>query len=370
MIPRLLIPSLLLSTGCFHWGTRPQNFPPAMGPQGARVSVRVLRDPTDHVGELLAVDSSAITIRATRVIRIAWTRIEAVDVAGVGGDYDVKAGERITAEKLDRLRLLARFPQGIDRLPIRLDSLISDATRETQRYTDRRLAITDGYRRVGADFPSMGEHWLNLTMLLQNRIDPAHPTLLTYATIAGQPTLLGVGFIVVTHGDSAPTTVPGWPAEWHEHSGLLSEESGGVIGPALRDSPTHVWVMHVWTRLENPAGQLTADNWSLPFARAGVSPPPTVDADAARAASLAVGGDEFLRDMLTDAELRTPSNSAAVDSAIDAGRARAAKFLGPQCDFVALRDTWMELSETLERMLGPSVRQIVRPAHMHAHGDR
>jgi hypothetical protein len=217
----------------------------------------------------------------------------------------------------------------------------------------------------------MGEHWVNIAMLLQNRIDPARPTLLTYATIAGHPTLLGVGFVVVTHADSAPKEAPGWPAEWHEHSGLLADESGASLSPSRGDSPTHVWIMHVWTRLENPAGKLTADNWSLPFLRAGVASPSDVDSDVGRAASLAVGGDEFLRDVLTDAGLRTTSNASAVDSAIASARGRAAANLAAHADAPALRETWSDLGSSLERVIGPRVRDVLAPSHAHGnHGAR
>jgi hypothetical protein len=367
MMRALVVLIVLIATGCMNWGTRPEDFPPALGPQGARVAVRVTGESEDRVGELLEVDSDGITIRSSRVIRIAWRRLHAMDVDAAGVDYDIRFGEQLSDEKLARLKLISRFPQGMQRLPITLDSLISDASRETSRFADRRLAVTEGYRRVGADFPGMGEHWVNLPVLMQNRIDPEHPTLLTYATIAGVPTLLGVGFVVVTHGDDTPVDVPGWPSEWHEHSGLLSEESGARVGPARASSPTHVWVMHVWTRLENPNGQLTADNWSLPFRRAGIATPRAIDADAGRAASLAVGGDAFLRDALTDAELRTPANSAAVDSAIDTARSRAATLVRADADVVALRATWTNLSTSLERVLGPGVREILHPVHSHAH---
>ena len=310
---------LVFSTACFNWGTRPENFPPAMSAQGVHVAVRVRGESRDRVGELLAVDSVGITVRDSRVIRVAWSRVEALDVANEGSDFDIAFGETVTAEKRARLSLLSRFPQGIDRLPIKLDSLIADATRETARFAERRVAIDEGYRRVGADFPGMGEHWLNFGALLRNRIDATRPALLTYATIAGRPTLLGVGFVVVTHGDSVPADVPGWPAEWHEHSGLLADESAGMTRGA---SGTHVWVMHVWTSLANPDGSLAADNWSLPFLRAGVAAPDHADADVGRAMSLAVGGDDFLRDALTDADLRTASNARAVDSLIAEARAR------------------------------------------------
>jgi len=369
MKTRLFIPALLLAAGC-NWGTRPQNFPPAWGPGGARVAVRVSGESRDRIGELLAVDSTGVTIRASVVTFIAWKRLAALDVEGLGRDYDIAYGEPVESDKIARLALVSRFPQGIKRLPISLDSLIVDAGRQTQRFADRRIAAAEGYRRIGADFPGMGEHWVNVALLLGNRIDPARPTLLTYATIDGRPTLLGVGFVVVTHGDSTPD-VPGWPTEWHEHSGLLADESGAVIGPSRNDSQTHVWVMHVWTALENPAGQLSADNWSLPFRRAGVAVPRPFDSNAGRGAALAVGGDVFLRDALTDAALRTPANSAVVDSIIASARARAASSLAAEPDGAALESAWVDLGAALERAIGPEVRAVLVPAHDHVHrGER
>ena len=129
MIQRLLIiPALVLVTSCFNWGTRPTNFRPAKGPYGANVVVRVRAEPLDHAGELLAVDSAGITIRSSRVVRIAWTRIEALDVEGLGKDYDVGRNEHVSTEKIERLKLISRFPQGLQHLPITLDSLIAETT--------------------------------------------------------------------------------------------------------------------------------------------------------------------------------------------------------------------------------------------------
>ena len=148
-----------------------------------------------------------------------------MDVDGMGRSYDVLRGERIGRDKIARLALVSRFPQGMSNLPIRLDSLIALAFDPTKRYTERSAAVDDGYRRVGADFPAMGEHWLNASLLCASAVDPLRPTLLIYATIAGTPKLLGVGYVLVTRGDVRPTDAPGWPEAWHEHSGLLTEEA-------------------------------------------------------------------------------------------------------------------------------------------------
>lgn len=254
--------------------------------------------------------------------------------------------------------------------PTALDSLAARAARlGAVRYADRRVAVADGYRRVGTDFPGMGEHWLHAGTLLSGAVDPARPTLLVYAGVGGRPTLLGVGFIAITRGDSVARDAPGWPDAWHEHSGLLADESG--TRPSRTGELTRVWVLHVWAVLGNPDGPYAPDNWALPFARLGVPVPPGVNADAGRAAGLLVGGDAYLREVLTDARLRDPSNSVTIDSAIAAARSAAALIVArlrdagsaTAADAAALRHAWSTLAASLRAALGPSVEAYVAPPH-------
>lgn len=258
-----------------------------------------------------------------------------------------------------------------------LDSLGDETARLTARYADRRIAIAEGYRRLGTDFPGMGEHWLHPGVLLSGRIDPARPTLLTYGSFDGHPRLIGVGFVATTRGDSPAASVPGWPDAWHEHSGLFSDESGARPAPANDAGPgTHVWVLHIWTMLENPGGRYAPDNWALPFARAGLTAPADLDADVGRALSLALGGDDYLRGMLSDAGLRREANAAAADAAIASARmetarivtrARAAGQMGA-ADAEALRQAWGSLSDGLRAALGPCVEPFLTPPHAgHGH---
>ena len=206
----------------------------------------------------------------------------------------------------------------------------------------------------------MGEHWVNVAALLRNTVDPAKPAILTYATIEGDPTLLGAGFVVVTHGDSAPREAPGWPAEWHEHSGLLADESAALAGQiADRFVDARLGDARVDEARQSGRRSSRADNWSLPFLRAGSRVPRDVDADAGRAMALTVGGDEFLRDALTDAELRTPHNAAVVDSTIGGGAFAGNTEPGQQPDVATLRNVWIGLASSLERTVGPGVREIV-----------
>lgn len=384
---------LALLAGC-HWGNPPRRYPPAQGPTGAQVAVRVVGEATDRVGELYAADSAGIIVRATRLIRIPWSRLQAIDVLGMSRGYDV-VGRPRDADHLARLAALSRFPQGLsddllrrvlDRIAqdsldvaagLTLDSLARVAERSTARFHDRRAAMAEGYRRVGADFPGMGEHWVNPVALLEDAIDPARPSFLTYVTMErGETRLMGVGFITTTGTDRAPN-VPGFAEHWHEHSGLLSEESGARAGVIGSDEPavggSRVWVLHVWTSLDNPDGRFAADNWSLPFARGEVIPPPIADADAARAFGLAgrERGDEFLRALLSDAGLRTAATAAATDSIIAAARERAGRIVAklPRSSPVdahsltELRSTWRAMSMSLAHLLGGHTAALLAPPH-------
>jgi hypothetical protein len=392
----------LLLAAC-NWGTRPVNFAPALGPDGALVAVRVTGEPEDRIGELYAVDSSALFLRVERLARIPWTRVHAMDVDRMHLAYDVAPEERLTPEKRARIAALSRFPQGLSGSLLAtvlarlgqseldevaradLDSVALVAARASLRYATRADAIVDGYRRIGGDFPGMGEHWVNpVRIQSHDRLDAEHPSFLTYATIDGAPKLLGLGFLVSTGQDTVDVDLPGWPREWHEHSGELSAESGARTTAAARAVPTRIWVLHIWTVLENPEGQYAPDNWRLPFLRAGVGAPPGVDANAGRAFSLTVGGDEFLRRTLTDMRLRTEGDdgtAASVDHAIALARTKASTIAsaaraGMPADLVALRTLWSELGVSLQRLLGTDVTPVLAPAHPaktqpggHAHGS-
>jgi hypothetical protein len=354
-----LLALVAATTACFNWGTRPKDFEPAMGPRGARVALRVRGESADRLGELIAVDSAGITIDNGKFVRIAWARVDALDVAQLGRDYDIRFGEEVTQEKRARLALVSRFPQGLARIPIPIDSLITDARIRSSRYEDRRVAVEEGYRRVGADFPAMGEHWLNVPTLLAGHLDPAKPTFLVYADVRGQPTLLGVGFAFISHGDSLPAHLPGWPERWHEHSGLLADESGAVMTRETQPSRTHLWVMHAWTRLDNPDGEFAAENWALPYLRAGRATPHHLDGSAARALSLTVGGDEFFRGLLTDAGFRPATTAARIDSLIASARAHALEAANDQ----ELGRVWSDFQTTLAAISGPQALALLRPAH-------
>lgn len=178
----------------------------------------------------------------------------------------------------------------------------------TSRYRDRSIAVSDGYHRVGPELPSMGEHWLNIGLILADTVDPARPPVLIYVPSPVGPVLAGAAYTrLLAPGDHYPDAPVG-RAAWHSHSGFLDEEAlplhhmaghgGDAHGMTATPNGTRLGILHLWMGVTNPAGAWVADNWALPFVRAGVEPPTLPDA-AARALALAADSGRYYLDVLT-----------------------------------------------------------------------
>jgi len=101
----------LTAVAC-QWGTRPATFAPALGPEGARVTLRLQAESADRRGELFAADTAGLIYYGDRVVWIAWQRVAWIDVEKLGSDYDVGRGNP-GPTKSARLALVSRFPQGL-----------------------------------------------------------------------------------------------------------------------------------------------------------------------------------------------------------------------------------------------------------------
>ena len=245
--------------------------------------------------------------------------------------------------------------------PDSLAEFAAQARPSVEAFRDRSAAIAAGYRRVGMDFPSMGEHWLNASLLIQGRFDIAKPALLSYAMIQGRPVLTGVAYaLLLQPGELAPP-VPGGKGAWHDHSGSLSQESALPVhhGGMSDTSATRLVVLHAWLGIPNPAGLFEADNWALPYARAGVPMPNPVSIGAARALSLLSGAKEYYI-ALAEAEGATRTSvtpvldSCASVAALIAERMRAKGSSAP-ADVAALEDAWRSAVQRIARELGVAV---------------
>lgn len=181
-------------------------------------------------------------------------------------------------------------------------AFVTDVRAATQRYRDRAVAIADGYRRIGPDFPSMGEHWISIPLIVRGEVDPLRPSILEYVSIAGQPVLAGVAYTELLRDGVPPAGVPAPLSAWHNHAGSVDEESfmlGHAHGsPAVGSTAgARIAVLHAWLWLENPAGIFAPENWALPWYRLGIAPRSGSEgpSPAGLAAALAgQGGDYFL----------------------------------------------------------------------------
>jgi hypothetical protein len=188
----------------------------------------------------------------------------------------------------------------------RLDSAAADfvarARTATIRYHDRSAAIADGYHQVGPDLPAMGEHWLNIAFILSDTLDPTHPPVLIYVSSPNGPVLAGLAYTRLLGARDQYPDFPRGRHAWHDHSGFIEDEA--LPTSHVRHSPnadtarTRLGILHLWTGVKNPAGEWTADNWALPFARAGLRTPRESDG-AARALALAADSGRYYLDVFT-----------------------------------------------------------------------
>ena len=205
-----------------------------------------------------------------------------------------------------------------------VEKLLATARRATEQFSDRRVAIANGYRRVGRDLPSMGEHWLSTRVLVDGKLDPARPALLTYLVIDAQPVLTGIVYAVpLAPGESAPEDF-GPDARWHEHNGDIDDEAllpEHQTDTTSANEETRVAFLHVWLRVPSPDGIFSADNWALPFIRGKIGVPAHFTGGTARAVSLATGGKPYFLDLVG-----TPVASL-IEPLLDECRAFAAAIL-------------------------------------------
>jgi hypothetical protein len=102
-----------------NWGRRARDYPPAVEPGGAEVSLRLHDARANVQGELFAADTAGVVLGfgerggRVRLARAPRSRISTLDVRHLRSEYDLRRGEELTSDKLARLAALSRFPQGL-----------------------------------------------------------------------------------------------------------------------------------------------------------------------------------------------------------------------------------------------------------------
>jgi len=208
--------------------------------------------------------------------------------------------------------------------------------------------------------------------LFLNGFDIAKPAMLSYATIEGQPVLTGLVYALLLKPGELPPQVPGGRGMWHDHSGTLDAESALPVhhGAKSDTSAMRFVVLHAWVGIPNPAGLFEADNWALPYARAGVPIPDPVSMGAARALSLLSGAKAYYI-ALAEADGAT---RGAVVPALDSCARMAAPIAermrvngsSALADVAALEDAWRAALNRIAMESGISVAARLNGGTMDA----
>jgi hypothetical protein len=207
--------------------------------------------------------------------------------------------------------LLAAAIRAEAQSPEHVARFIADARRATERFKDIDVAIAERYVKIGPDFPAMGEHWVNGESVMKSTEGP-RPSILTYTTIDGKPTLTGVVYtVILPPGKKPPELLPG--AQWHDHVGSVDEESLLFGHDHTAPDGLRLSVMHAWVWTPNPEGTFATDNWDLPFTRVGLTRPRGSSPRAARGMALATSTSYYARLFSAVGELDDREADAVVD---------------------------------------------------------
>jgi hypothetical protein len=251
---------------------------------------------------------------------------------------------------------------------------VAEARAGSARYRSQGAAIEDGFRRVGLDFPSMGEHWVNPGRALSGDFAPGRPAMLTYVRVGGEPVLVGVGYIALLGPGAEPPRVPPANGYWHEHNGSVVEESrplhhpGGASGSSSEGAADgiRVSVLHAWVWAENPSGLFVAENHALPFVRLGIAAHPDLPPAARHALSLALDDEGYHASVIRGAVGAAPAEADAIDAMVTRYRSLARQVLDDRSDPQRLDATsvsrleavWSGMWEALEHALPSRTRPL------------
>ena len=133
-----------------------------------------------------------------------------------------------------------------------LVNVVRDAT---ERFKDVAVAEAEGYALMfgcvsGPDSGAMGLHYVNLSLVTDNVLDPARPEIVIYEPLPnGKLKLIGADFLVFADG-------------WHAANEKTPELGGQLMH--LFESPNRFglpdfYTLHVWAWKDNPSG--TFSNW-------------------------------------------------------------------------------------------------------------
>jgi hypothetical protein len=260
-------------------------------------------------------------------------------------------------------------------------TFLDEVDRTAEQFAHVDAAVAAGYRKLGPDFPGMGEHWIHPSRVISGIIDPKRPPVLAYTRVGAERVLVGVAFTRVLGPDEQVPAGPFPPAAWHDHTGGVDEESLLLSGPASMHASGdgfRLAMVHVWRPLENPDEVFAQNNWRLPFARASlrVGSDRKIPSEAARGLSLAGVGAGFYDQLLRDGIGLDESSLETARQAFRAGGWKAESWLQKHRDddpieaaaLAELQAIWVSVWTELEATLpGDSYARIAMLGPASAH---
>jgi hypothetical protein len=259
--------------------------------------------------------------------------------------------------------------------PREVDRFVERAREGTRRYENHQAAIEDGFTRVGAEFPAMGEHWVSFARIMEDTFAAERPSVLIYVSSDTGRRLAGVAYTRFLKGNSSAPDFPRARA-WHEHNGAVDEESlplrhaSHAIGAADDSSAPRLAILHAWIWNDNPRGLFETDNWALPLERAGIRGSLDLPRGAVQALALADDRDGYLMLILRTGIDLTPAEDSAASAVVAVRRGRMGAITrqvraSGRVDAGqtrALEEEWSSLWAELEQAV-PNRRAEVRSLH-------
>jgi hypothetical protein len=342
----------------------------------------------------LAVEDSGVIVISDRITFAPFRGLSSIRIGNIDGPNRTTF-EVAALDIADRERMLyySRYPAGLrgERFAALLAAHGQSALdvfpaaagvqrlEEAAELTARRLATPEaaaaaGYRPLGPDFPGMGQHWVNIRILMSGELSLEEPAVLSYTDVHGRPTLVNVAHTVVLGREGAPPALVGVPPEaWHAHSGTIEEEMIGEHRPDMGQelAGQRATMLHVW-RIRNPEGSLAQHNWLLPFRALGLPDPDGVPREwAAQALSLATRSGEVYRRQVVRA-LVDPDRLARAEDVLEKQcgnardwleRLRAAQRISAE-DLIELEVIWRTLGQQLSE-LAADAESLSRLRQLH-----
>ena len=143
-----------------------------------------------------------------------------------------------------------------------LEQELGQALRATARYEDVAVAIREGFVAdpicVASPAGGMGIHYVNEARI-DTMLNIVEPEVLLYIPEGGRLKLIALEYFVPVMGSGGPHFGPGPPGNTGTHPELFGVR---FDGPMPGHSPVMPWHfdLHVWNRMENPAGMFAAWN--------------------------------------------------------------------------------------------------------------